>query len=115
MAASETTMKATELEPMSDRLLVRRLKPPGYTTGGLALPDIAKDTKYQKGTILASGPGRLLDNGVMRANTLKVGQAVMWLKQAGVEIPDIDTGRDGELLLVCERDIIAVLKPRGDR
>src|SRR5690242_558688 len=54
------------LKPLADRVVVERLPAPEKTTGGIVLPDTAKD-KPQEGTVIAAGPGRFLENGQQRA------------------------------------------------
>jgi chaperonin GroES len=74
------------------------------TASGLVLPDTAKE-KPQEGKVLAVGPGRLLENGEHAPLDLKEGDRVIYSKYSGTEFKQ----GDQELLVLSERDILAVL------
>ncbi|MFM7925501.1 MAG: co-chaperone GroES, partial [Planctomycetaceae bacterium] len=74
------------------------------TAGGIVLPDAARE-KQQRGTVVAVGPGRLLDSGARAAVSVKVGDEVLFGKYGGTEI-EID-GQDVKILR--ESDILAKL------
>jgi chaperonin GroES len=74
------------------------------TAGGIVLPDAARE-KQQRGTVIAVGPGRLLDSGLRAAVSVKVGDEVLFGKYGGTEI-EID-GEDVKILR--ESDILAKL------
>ena len=59
-----------KLQPLNDRLLVKRLESEEKTAGGLYIPDTAKE-KPSKGQVVAVGPGKLDDNGNRVALTVK--------------------------------------------
>ena len=88
------------VRPLHDRILVHRVAEDEKTTGGLFIPDTAKE-KPQKGTIVAVGPGKKKDEPM----TVKVGDTVFYGKYSGTEI-SID-GK--EYLIMRESDIFAVL------
>jgi len=91
-----TTLKA---KPLQDRVIVKPVKADDKTAGGIIIPDTAKE-KPQKGTIVASGPGKK-DEPV----SVKEGDTVLYSKYAGTELQ-----LDGEQLLILrESDILAVL------
>lgn len=74
------------------------------TKGGILLPDTAQK-KSQKGTVIAIGSGKMLDNGVRTPFEVKVGDRVLLAKYSGVDIEE-----EGEnYLLLSERDILAIL------
>ncbi len=90
--------------PLYDRVLVKRLQSENRTAGGLIIPDTAKE-KPQEAEVVAVGNGRVLDNGTVRAMSLKVGDKVLFGKYTGDEIK-----LDGEEhLILREEDILAVL------
>jgi chaperonin GroES len=68
------------------------------------LPDTAKE-KPQEGMIVATGPGRILDDGKREPMDVKVGQKVLYGKYAGTEFKI----EDDELLIVSQKDILAVV------
>ena len=92
------------LKPLGDRLIVKAVEEEETTASGLVLPDTAKE-KPQKGTVLAVGPGRTLDDGKRESIDVKKGDSVLYAKYAGTEFK-ID---DEELLIVSQKDILAVV------
>ena len=97
---------ATKLSPLADRVVVQPLEEEVTTKGGIILPDTATKEKPQEGTIIAVGPGKLLDDGKRSNMEVKVNDRVIYSKYAGTEIK-ID---DNEYLIVAERDILAVVE-----
>jgi chaperonin GroES len=89
--------------PLADRVVVRSLEGTAQTSGGLFIPDTAKE-KPQEGEILAVGPGRF-DDGKRVPMEAKVGDRVLFGKYSGTEVTI-----DGEQLLILrESDVLAVL------
>jgi chaperonin GroES len=94
----------TNIRPLHDRLLVRRIEPSETAKGGIIIPDTAKE-KPQEGEVLAVGNGRVLDNGTKVAIDVKVGDKILFGKYGGSEIK-----LDGEDVLVLREDeVLAVL------
>jgi chaperonin GroES len=75
------------------------------TKSGIVLPDTAKE-KPQEGTILAVGPGRILDDGKREQIDVKKGDKVLYAKYAGTEFKV----EGEELLIVSQKDILAVIE-----
>jgi chaperonin GroES len=98
------TSAATKLAPLADRVVVKPLEREEVTKSGLVLPDTAKE-RPQEGTVVAAGPGRVLEDGNRLAMELKVGQKVLYAKYAGTEFK-ID---DDELLILREADVLAIV------
>ena len=97
-------MKVT---PLGDRLVVRRSESQEKTSGGILLPDTAKN-KPQKGKVLAVGQGRLLKDGTRRPLQVKEGDTVLFTTWAGDEFKD---RKDPKTILVMhEEDVLAVLE-----
>jgi chaperonin GroES len=96
---------AKELHPLGDRVVVKPLIRDEITKGGIVLPDTAQE-KPQEGQILATGPGRVLDNGQRQAVELKKGDKVLYAKYAGTEFKL----EEDDLLILSERDVLAVLQ-----
>ena len=93
------------LKPLADRVVVERIPPPETTAGGIVLPDIAKD-KPREGTVVAAGPGRLLEsNGELRPLEVQSGDRILFGSYAGEEIQV--AGK--EYLILKEEDILAIL------
>ncbi|HEY7523176.1 MAG TPA: co-chaperone GroES [Candidatus Limnocylindrales bacterium] len=99
------TASATKLRPLGDRVVVRPTPREEMTKSGIVLPDTAKE-KPQEGTIVAAGPGRILDDGKREPMDIKEGQKVLYAKYAGTEFK-LD---DEELLIVSQKDILAVVE-----
>ena len=94
----------TKLQPLGDRVVLRRETAEEKTKGGLYLPDTAKD-KPARGTVISIGEGRLLDNGKRSVFQIKEGDKVLFLSYAGEEFKI----GDDELLLMRESDVLAII------
>jgi len=98
------TAKRIKMRPLDDRVVLQPCNPEEVTTGGIVLPDSAQE-KPQRGTIVAAGPGKLLDSGERGALDVKVGNEVFYGKYAGTEVKI-----DGqEYVILRETDILAVV------
>lgn len=94
-----------KVRPLGDRLIVRRHEAEGKTSGGIVLPDSAKN-KPQKGKVLAAGPGKLRKDGSRTPLQVKEGDTVLFTTWAGEEYKE----RGGDNILVMrEEDVLAVL------
>jgi|SRR3954453_3529401 len=78
-------MSDISIRPLEDRVLIEPLEQEETTRGGLFLPETAKE-KPQQGRILAVGPGKRNDHGVLIPTEVKVGDTVWFAKYAGTEI-----------------------------
>jgi chaperonin GroES len=99
-----STATAVKLTPLGDRVVVKPLPREETTKSGLVLPDTSKE-KPQRGTIVAAGPGRRDDDGKRIALDVKEGDQVLFAKYSGTEFK-LD---DEELLILAEKDILAVV------
>lgn len=95
---------ALKFRPLDDRIVIRASEAEERTTGGIFLPDAAKE-KPQRGKVVAVGPGKLLDSGARGELSVGVGDSVFYGKYAGTEI-EID---GEELVAVHENDILAII------
>ncbi len=100
------TKKKTKvsLQPLGDKVVVARDESEDVTAGGIVLPDSAQD-KPSRGTIVAVGTGKLLDDGTRGPMQVKKGDRVLFTSYAPETI-NID---DDEFLLMSESDILAVI------
>ena len=103
--ATKKTSKATKLRPLGDRCVIKPTAREEMTKSGIVLPDTAKE-KPQEGTILAAGPGRILEDGKRESMDVKEGQRVLYAKYAGTEFKV----EGDDLLIVSQKDILAVLE-----
>jgi chaperonin GroES len=95
---------AMGLKPLGDRIVVKPLSREEVTKSGIVLPDTAKE-KPQEGTVIAVGPGRVLDNGQRVNVELREGDRVLFAKYAGTEFKR----NEDELLILSEKDVLAVV------
>jgi len=86
-------------------VLVRRLEAETKTTGGIVLPDSAKE-KPQRGKIVSVGKGKVLDDGTVKKMQVKKGDMVLFTSYAGT---DVKIGGK-EYLIMSESDIMAVIE-----
>jgi chaperonin GroES len=92
------------LKPLGSRVVVEPIEEEDKTSGGLFLPETAKE-KPQKGNVLAVGPGDRDDEGKRIALDVSVGDVVLFAKYAGTEIK-----LDGKKLLIMrESDLLAII------
>jgi chaperonin GroES len=93
------------VKPLEDRILIRPLEAETKTQSGIYLPESAKE-KPMQGKVVATGPGRLLDNGERVKPSVKKGDTVVYGKYAGTEIEIKNNAhlimRESELLGVIE-------------
>jgi len=104
MATAAKPVKKIELQPLDDRIVIRRLEAEEKTAGGILLPDNAKE-KPQRGEILAVGPGKQLDNGKRAELEVKIGDQVLFGKYSGTEVK---VGGE-DVLIMRESDLLAKL------
>ncbi len=97
-------MAKTKFRPLHDRVVVKRIDAEAKTSGGIIIPDTAKE-KPQEGQVVAVGPGGRDEAGKLIPIDLKVGDKVLFGKWSGTEVK-ID-GQD--LLIMKESDIMGVL------
>jgi chaperonin GroES len=94
-----------KIRPLNDRLLVKRLEEEAKTSGGIIIPDSAKE-KPAEGEIIAVGPGKTNDKGERVALQVKEGDRVLFSKYGGTDVK-----LDGEdYLIMREDDILGVIE-----
>jgi chaperonin GroES len=91
-----------KLRPLDDRVVVEPVEAEEMTAGGIVLPDTAKE-KPQRGTVLAVGPGKLLDSGQRGELSVAVGDEVIYGKYAGSDF-EVE---NREVKILRESDILA--------
>ena len=96
---------SNNLKPLADRVVVEPIEEEEITSGGIVLPETAKE-KPQRGTVIATGPGSRSEKGDYHAMELKKGNTVLFAKYSGTEIK-----MDGKKLLIMrESDILAIVE-----
>ena len=94
-----------KLKPLDDRVVIKQSDAQEKTTGGIFLPDTAKE-KPQIGKIIAVGPGKLLDNGESGQMTVKKNDQVIYARYSGNEV-EIDREK---LVILRESDILGIVE-----
>jgi chaperonin GroES len=95
-------MAKLKVRPLDDRVVVQPMESEERTAGGIVLPDSAKE-KPQRGTVVAVGAGKLLDNGKRGELSVQIGDQVIYGKYGGTDIEI--SGEDVKILR--ESDILA--------
>ena len=98
----------TKIQPLHDRVIVRRIDEGEQVRGGIIIPDAAKE-KSQEGEVFAVGEGKYKEDGSRQALDVRAGDRVLFGKYGGTEIKI-----DGEeLLIVREDEILGIIKRAG--
>jgi len=93
------------IKPLGDRVLIQRVEAEEKTSGGIVLPDSAKE-KPKEGIVIALGPGKLLENGERSTFTVQAGNRVIFSSYAGTEVK----WQGDEFLIMSEEDILATVQ-----
>ena len=94
-----------KIRPLHDRVIVEREEEERTSAGGIVIPDTATE-KPIRGKVVATGKGKILDDGSVRPLDVKAGDKVLFGKYSGTEIK-ID---GDELLVMREDDLMAVIE-----
>jgi chaperonin GroES len=99
---------ATNIRPLHDRVILRRIEEGEQIRGGIIIPDTAKE-KPQEGEVIAAGEGKYKEDGTRQTLDVKVGDRVLFGKYSGSEIKI-----DGEEFLIMREDeILGILERAG--
>lgn len=98
-------MAKLNMRPLDDRIVVEQSQAEEKTAGGIVLPDTAKE-KPQRGTVVAVGPGRLLDSGERGKPSVKVSDEVFYGKYAG---SDVEVNGH-KYVILKESDVLAIIE-----
>ena len=94
-----------KFKPLHDRVVVKRLESDEKTSGGIIIPDTAKE-KPSEGEVLAVGPGEITGDGKLKPMNVKKGDKILFGKWSGTEVK-----LDGDdLLIMKESDIMGILE-----
>ena len=93
------------IRPLSDKLVIKVIDDTEQTSGGIFIPDSAKE-KPQKGEVIAVGPGKSLEDGKKEEMEVKVGDIVLYAKYAGTDVK-LD---DQMLKILSVKDVLGVLE-----
>jgi len=95
---------ASKLKPLNDKILLKRVEAESKTKSGIVLPETAKE-KPKRGTVIAVGDGKLLEDGTRAKFQVKKGDEVIFASYAGTEVK-ID---NEEFLILSEDEVLAVI------
>jgi chaperonin GroES len=96
---------ASNIRPLQDRLIVKRLKEEETSKGGIIIPDSAKE-KPAEGQVIAVGNGKVLNDGSVRPLEVKAGDRVLFGKYSGTEVKF----NGEEHLILREDDVLGVVE-----
>jgi chaperonin GroES len=99
-----------KFRPLQDRVLIRRIEEEEKTSGGIIIPDTAKE-KPMQGEVIAVGPGTRGEDGKLHTLDVKAGDRVLFGKWSGTEIK-ID---NEEFVVMKESDIMGVVEDTAAR
>ncbi len=99
---------ATNIRPLHDRVIVRRIEEGEQQRGGIIIPDTAKE-KPQEGEVVAIGEGKYKTDGTRQGLDVKVGDRVLFGKYGGSEI----TVDNEQLLIMREDEILGIIERAG--
>jgi chaperonin GroES len=105
MKFKNSEVEAMKFRPLHDRVVVRRIEEDMKTTGGIIIPDTAKE-KPMQGEVIAIGPGARDESGKIIPLDVRNGDKVLFGKWSGTEVK-ID---GDELLIMKESDILGVIE-----
>lgn len=94
-----------KVRPLNDRVLIKRVEESEQTSGGLFIPETAKE-KQARGKVIAAGPGKADDDGKRKGLNVKEGDEVLFGKYAGTEIKV----EGDDLIILKEEEILAVVE-----
>ena len=94
------------VRPLEDRILIKPIEPETKTASGIFLPESAKE-KPMQGKVVATGPGKLMENGERQKMLVKKGDTVLFGKYAGT---DVSVGGQ-EYKILKENEILARIEP----
>lgn len=95
-----------KLKPLGDNIVVKGLNKEEVTKSGIILPETIDKEKPEQGEVLATGPGKMLDNGQRAPMEVKVGNKIIFKKYS----PDEFKIDGEEVLVLAQSDVIAILE-----
>ncbi len=94
------------IKPLSDHILIEPIKEEEKTKAGIFLPETASKEKSEEGKVIATGPGKMTEDGKIIPLSVKPGDKVLFTKYGPNEIK-VD---NKEYLIATESDILAILE-----
>ncbi len=104
---AKSKAKSPKIKPLGDRIVVKRLEAETKTSGGIVLPDAAKE-KPKQGEVVAVGEGTVGADGARIALEVRKGDRIVFTSYAGTEV----TLGDVEYLIMRQEDVLGILKKK---
>lgn len=98
-------MTDVKIRPLSDRLVIKVIEETEQTSGGIFIPDSAKE-KSQKGEVISVGPGTLDKEGKRSEMEVKVGDKILFAKYSGTDVKFDNQ----EFKILSEKDVLAIIE-----
>jgi len=96
---------SSKIRPLADRIVVKVIEETQQTTGGIFIPDSARE-KPQRAEVLAVGPGKVLDSGAREEMEVKVGDIVLFTRYGGSDVK-MD---NAEYKILSVKDILGIIE-----
>ena len=93
------------IKPLADRIVIKVIEDSEQTSGGIFIPDNAKE-KPQKGEVIAVGGGKTLDSGEREPMDVKVGDVVLYAKYSGTDVKE----GNKTLKIISIKDVLGVIE-----
>lgn len=93
------------IRPLADRIVIKVIEDTEQTSGGIFIPDSAKE-KSQKGEVVATGAGKVLDSGEREPMDVKVGEIVLFGKYAGTDVKE----GNQTLKILSVKDVLGIIE-----
>lgn len=97
------------LKPLGGHIIVSAAEKEQVTSFGIIIPDTSDKERPERGTVVAVGPGKLLDNGTREAMEVNVGDVVIFKKYAPDEIEVKENGETKKYLVLSASDVMAIV------
>lgn len=94
-----------DIKPLNDRIVVLQESKETVTSSGIVLPDSAQE-KPQRGKVVATGPGKILDNGKKAPMEIQVGDTVLYGKWSGTEVKV----KNVDYVMMRQEDVLAIVE-----
>lgn len=98
------------LKPLGSHLVIESAPEETKTASGILLPDTASKEQQDRGTVIAVGPGKILENGLRATMDIPVGATVIFKKWGKEEIEIEDGGAKKKFLIVSADDVMAIIE-----
>lgn len=105
---TKKNLMTINIQPLQDRVIVKRIDEGEQVRGGIIIPDTAKE-KPQEGEVIAAGEGKYRDDGSRQALDVKAGDRVLFGKYSGSEVKI----EGEELLIIREDEILGIIRRAG--